>query len=234
MPSKIVQSRLQSIVDTLLAAHRGGADVSRASKGRERELFINMVLGNIISQPFRIGSGEIVDQSDNLSGQVDIAIEYANTLSFPSVYPHSERLYLAESICAVIEVKSDLSSQWLEARQKAEKIFALSRRVGAVAYTGSRPPDKIPVFVVGYDGWASPETARKKLNDCNQAGIVIGGILQLNPCFYVSQEPEYPHSFEDVRALFGFLLSIEQLTSGMMGSKPPFKGYVGGPAAVKS
>src|SRR5437762_632727 len=100
MPSKIVASRLSSIVATLMAAHRGSADISPVTKGRERELFINMTLGNIINQPFRIGSGEIVDHADNTSGHVDVVIEYANTLSFASVYPHSERLYLAESICA--------------------------------------------------------------------------------------------------------------------------------------
>ena len=226
MPSRIVLGRLKSIVETLLAAHRGGADVSPASKGREREVFINMVLGNIISQPFRIGSGEIVDQNDQLSGQVDIVIEYTNTLSFPSVYPHSERLYLAESICAVVEVKSNVAAQWAEARQKAEKINALSRKVGVTAYTGFRPPDKIPVFVVGYDGWVNATTARNNLDECNKTSTIVSGIFQLNPCLYVGKMPEYTHSFEDVRALFGFLLSIEQLTSSMLGSKPPFKGYV--------
>jgi hypothetical protein len=228
MVSKIVRDRIVSIIDVLRAAHAGSHDVASPSKGRERELFINMVLGNIISQPFRIGSGEIVDRNDNKSGQVDVVIEYANTLSFPSIYPHSERLYLAESICAVVEVKSNLASQWSEAVAKAQSIFGLDRKPGATVVVDRKPPPKkIPVFVVGYQGWANVDTARTNLEACNQEGVVVSGVLQLQPSYYVGAEPDYfAHSFGDERGLFGFLLSVEQLTSSMLGSKPPFMAYV--------
>jgi hypothetical protein len=225
MPSEIVGSRLRSILDVLNAGHRGGAGMANASIGRERELFINMVLGNIISQPFRIGSGEIVDRNDVLSGQTDIVIEYANTLSFPSIYPHSERLYLAESVCAVVEVKSNISVQWSEVVRKAGAVAGLVRHTGATFHQGSPPPEKIPVFAVGYAGWESAASARDNLNRANAAGHIISGVLQINPTFYVAHR-DYPHEFEDHRALFGFLMSIEQITSSMLGSKPPFFRYV--------
>jgi hypothetical protein len=226
MPSKIVRTRLEGMLDILRAAHQAGGGIANASIGRERELFIKNVLGNIISQPFRIGSGEIVDHDDNLAGQVDIVIEYANTLSFPIIEPNSERLYLAETVGAVVEVKSNLATQWQEVVSKAEAIAKLSRETGATEIVGRRPPPKaIPVFAVGYTGWKEPSTARQNLEELNKDGLKLCGILQISPCFYVTHA-DYPHGFDDYRALFGFLMSVEQITSSMIGSKPPFFKYV--------
>jgi hypothetical protein len=232
MPSEIVINRLNSILNMLTAARQGGADVSTPTMGRERELFINMVVSNIISVPFRIGSGDIVDRNNNLSRQADIVIEYSNTLSFPSVYPHSERLYLAESVCAVIEVKSTLSEQWRAVVKAATALHRLDREPGAVGYVGEEPPKKIPFFVVGYSGWQDSRTARSNLDEVNREAIrdaavpAISGILQIDPCFFVGAGRFQDHSFDGARGLFGLLLSIEQLTSAMLSSKPPFKGYV--------
>jgi len=228
MPSAIVANRLASIVNTLMAAHAGGADVSSASKGRDRELFLNLVLGNVISQPFRVGSGDIVDQSDNTSGQTDIVIEYANTLSFPSIYPHSERLYLAESVCAVVEIKSNVRDQAGGALAKAQKVHALNRNLGSVIQHGKHaPPEKIPLFVVGYRGWSNRQGVASQLATWNDKEVLVSGILQLDPCIYVSDENVFgKHSADGPAGLYGFLVSIEQLTSSMIGSKPPFLGYI--------
>jgi hypothetical protein len=68
MPSKIVQRRLESLCKALMAGHSGGIDVSTHSKGRDRELFINLVLSNIIGLPFRTGTGEIVDATLSAGG----------------------------------------------------------------------------------------------------------------------------------------------------------------------
>lgn len=153
MASKIVLARLESILQALKAGHAGGADVSSHSMGRDRELFINLVLSNIISVPFRLGTGDIVDRNDRISRQADIVIEYANTLSFPNIYPSSARLYLAESVCAVVEVKSTISVQWKDVLGAAESLRQLTRSTGAVRYVGDKPPEKIPLFAIGYTGW---------------------------------------------------------------------------------
>ena len=226
MASQRVQDRLKAIVTSLVTYHAGGRDLSSHLKGREREDFVKEVLENIISRPFRIGSGEIVDRNDVSSGHVDIVIEFANTLSF-ALRAGSERLYLAESICAVIETKSDLSSQWSEVQEKARKLFCLERQLGATGTIGRAPPRKIPMFVVGYQGWANAETAKLRLNEINAAEkeSLVSGILQLNPCYYVTTS-DYPHAYPDHRGLFGLFLSIEQLTSSLLSSKPFFKAYV--------
>jgi hypothetical protein len=227
MPSKIVRDRIQSILETLKAAHAGGADVSTPTMGRDRELFINMVLSNIISVPFRLGTGDIVDRNDKKSRQADIVIEYANTLSFPSIYPHSARLYLAESVCAVVEIKSTLSTQWPHIKDAAAALHELDREVGEIASVGPPPPSKIPLFVVGYTGWVEAKTALDNLEKINAHGhVLVSGILQIDPCFYVGAKPFSDHSFIGPEGLFGFLLSIEQLTSSVISTKPPFSGYI--------
>jgi hypothetical protein len=194
--------------------------------GSDRELFINLVLSNIISVPFRVGTGDIVDRWDRMSRQADVVLEYANTLSFPNIFPSSARLYLAESVCAVIEVKSTISVQWQRVVTSAQALYQLERSTGVIAYTGDEPPSKIPFFAVGYTGWKDQKAASDILEKLNRNGVVVSGVLQIDPCFYVGAGPFAPHSFEGPAGLFGFLLSIEHLTSTMVVSKPPFMGYI--------
>jgi hypothetical protein len=67
-----------------------------------------------IAPPFRFGSGDITDASGNRSGQLDVVIEYGNSITFPNILPKTPRLYLAEGVCAVVDVKSALSTHWNE------------------------------------------------------------------------------------------------------------------------
>ena len=87
-----------------------------------------------------------------MSPQCDIVIEYMNTLSFPNIFPSSARLYLAESVCAVIEVKSDISGKWKEALNTGRRLYGLVRPPGST-FSFDPPPEKIPFFAVGYKGW---------------------------------------------------------------------------------
>jgi hypothetical protein len=59
---------------------------------------------------YRFGTGVITDVGGNLTGQVDIVMEFPLTASFP-MPAGKQRLYLAESVAAVIEVKSNLSQE---------------------------------------------------------------------------------------------------------------------------
>jgi hypothetical protein len=225
MPSHIMIRRLEALLGALNAGHSGGADVSSHSVGRDRELFINLVLSNIISVPFRIGTGDIVDAHDAMSPQCDIVIEYMNTLSFPNIFPSSARLYLAESVCAVIEVKSTISTQWPHVVPAAQTLHTLERDPGTTAVF-EPPPKKIPFFAVGYTGWKNMATAAQNLDTANKNGQIISGILHLNPCFYVGAGNFKSHSYEGPEGLYGFLLSIEELTSNIIGAKPYFSQYV--------
>jgi len=225
MPSKVLLGRLEALRRALIAGHAGGTDVSSHSMGKDRELFINLVLSNIISVPFRTGTSEIVDANDTMSAQCDIVIEYMNTLSFPNIFPSSARLYLAERVCAVIEVKSTISEQWKEVIGSAAKLRNLVRKPGVVAGF-EPPPPQIPLFAVGYKGWANSKTAHENMAATNNDGQTISGILQIDPCFFVGAGKFEDLSCNGAPGLYGFLLSIESLTSIVIASKPLFSRYM--------
>jgi hypothetical protein len=111
MPNAHLVERLTAVQDALLALHRGGGPLSSSSKGREREHFIGEFLRKVLPPVHRFGSGDIIDSAGQKSGQADIVVEHPLLPSLP--HPGGKvRMYLAESVAAVIEVKSDLSSQW--------------------------------------------------------------------------------------------------------------------------
>src|SRR5436190_15288572 len=175
MTNKHVLTRLEAIRHVLLSAHRGGAGLTSPMIGAERESFINLVLHNVVAPPFRLGTGEITDAQERSSGQVDIVIEYTNTMSFPLLQGNSARLYLAESVCCVIEVKSNVATQWQDVVSKAETISAMRRDI----YNGPEPPEIIPVFAVGFSGWTTSGTCADNLEKARQNAPGLSGILVL-------------------------------------------------------
>ena len=88
----------------------GSTGLPSAFKGSERENFSRDYLQQIFPAHRRFATGAVTDSIGNISGQVDIAIEYGHLPSFP-MPKTNQRLILAESVAFVIEVKSDLSSQ---------------------------------------------------------------------------------------------------------------------------
>jgi len=205
-PNRHIMSRLEAIRMGLLNAYYGGCTMSAATKGTERELFVDSFLSEVFPPHFRFGSGDITDSEENKSGQLDIVMEYPNLYSFP-MGQASPRLYLAESVAAVIEVKSNLSAQWSEVEDTAKKTKLLKRRfedyrmreladrydaldtdeaklsaykLRETASCLNAPPEKIPMFVVGYTGWARSKTISKRL--CNSP---IDAVLQLDNQFFV-------------------------------------------------
>ncbi len=163
-----VVRRLTGIQKRLIASFEGCLE-SSASKGREREIFLNDYLKSIMPNTLRFGSGDITDVQGNTSGQVDVAVEYAYLPSFP-MEKDAPRLYLAEGIAAVIEIKSDLSCEWDEAKSKVERIKSL-RRFYSPKHPIS-PRTDIPCFLVGYKGWKKDETYKEKMEQAPYDGIL--------------------------------------------------------------
>ncbi len=150
-PNVHLANRLQAIQDTLVAQHRGGKGLPNATIGSERETFLREFLQKVFPAHRRFSSGAITDAAGRISGQVDIAIEYGAIPSFP-MPGTQERLLLAESVAMVIEVKSDLSSQWGEVRKTVAKIRPLQRALNVVLSVGAVPGPSIPCVAVGYTG----------------------------------------------------------------------------------
>ena len=152
MANQHIKDRLEGIQKMLMGAHQAGISMTSASKGNEREAFINAFLSEILPPQFRFVSGDITDQSGNRSGQLDVVIEFPFVPSIPIVVGKSPRLYLAEGVVAVIEVKSDISNQWDEVLTTANSLSRLERRYGTGISFGARAGKRIPLYAVGYIG----------------------------------------------------------------------------------
>jgi hypothetical protein len=181
MANQIVLDRLISIQRQLMAIHDGNAAMSASSRGTERETFIGGFLSKVLPPVFRFGSGDATDANGNRSGQLDVVIEYPFGPSLPAVGQDAIRLYLAETVAAVVEVKSDISGQWQEALATAQKLAKLSRRFRVTMSMGPPPTHAVPLFAVGYRGWKTIETLQEKL----QENPEVRGILVLQHQLFV-------------------------------------------------
>lgn len=181
MASEYLIQRLAGIQAQLIAAHAAGKSMSSSSKGREREAFINDFLKGVFPNSFRFGTGDATDATGNRSGQLDVVIEYPFGPSLPAVGSSEVRLYLAESVAAVIEVKSDLSLQWGEVEGTTKKLKALRREFGSTMSFGNPPGPQIPIIAVGYEGWKTRETLQEKLQNSP-----IDAALIINPGIFVA------------------------------------------------
>lgn len=237
-PNRHITARLDAMLGVLLEAHSGGRSMSAAAKGTEREVFINSFMSRVFPPHFRFGSGDITDSEERKSGQVDVVIEYPNLYSFPTLDPAS-RLYLAEGVAVALEIKSDLSKQWSEVETTARKTKSLKRRykdsrmreladrydaIGGgqsqvrayelrhAADQLTAPPEEIPLFVVGYSGWAKAETLQKRVNSSP-----VDAIIQLDRRFFVSREPELVIKDHGPMCLMMFL----EFVTSCLSTEPP-------------
>lgn len=207
--NKYILGRLQGIQLMLMAAHKGSAVASNNTKGKERESFINLFLSNILPPHFRFGCGEITDLSGNLSGQVDIVIEYPLLPSIQVPTSSAEtRLYLAEGVAAAIEVKSDLIDQWSQVKQTSEKVKQLRRRFSA---SRGLAPNRVPLFAVGYTGWKSQDAVWQHLQEGVVDGILIieDGLFVWNPT--ILPVTQLSGTVTGAWALWGLIIALHRL-----------------------
>ncbi len=163
MNHPIIESRMEAMQSVLMAVYRAGTKIPSNVAGREREVFVRTYLKEIFPSPLRFGSGVITDSDGNTSGQLDIVVERPFAPSFPMPLGE-ERLFLADNVGAVIEVKSDLSSQWSELNRTTEAVYGLKYQEVFTGVASGQSLKKIPVLAVGYRGYKSPEGIKNRLD----------------------------------------------------------------------
>jgi hypothetical protein len=169
-----IYDRLLGIQQMLVGVHQASDPLSSNSKGVEREAFINGFLREVLPSIYRFGTGDVVDLQGNKSGQLDVVVEYPFAPSLP-ITQSTPRLYLAEGVAAVIEVKSDVATQWKEVLYTAKKLEPIRQdQSGHRSTVGDVPPNQLPLFVVGYTGWKTLNTVTEHLADSpNMAAILV-------------------------------------------------------------
>jgi hypothetical protein len=214
MPNQYVIQRLAGIRNILNGVHQASAPMTNNTSGAEREAVIDNFLSAVFPNQFRFGTGDATDINGNRSGQLDVVIESSKSPSLPSIPASNSRLYLAESISAVIEVKSTISTQWNQAVHTANQLSPLTRNFGATMVIGAQPTPDIPLFVVGYTGWNQMQTLQNHIDDSPN----IDGILVINEGLFLSSNRFGGIQATGDWALWGLITCIHQAVSTLKAS----------------
>jgi hypothetical protein len=167
-----LRDRLAGIRQILIAHHAAGSLLPNASKGAEREALIREFLEKVFPFPYRFGSGAVIDSAGLVSGQLDVVVEWPFCASLPTL-GGSERLYLAESVAFVVEVKSDLMAQWPQVEASVAKLRPVMRRwrshltVDPELGISTNPASqsRIPCAVVGFSGYETSGALAQRLKN---------------------------------------------------------------------
>jgi hypothetical protein len=214
--------RLEGIRQALVAQSKSGGSLASASKGGEREAFIREFLTEVFPPHFRFGQGVVTDSSGERSGQIDVAVELPFFPSFP-VPPGEVRLYLAEGVAAVLEVKSDVAAQWSQVESTTRQIRKLSRKLGPSLFLGKHrnpPSSKIPIFAVGYTGYKSIDTVKRRLED-TKASERPNGVLVLEPGIFVGESFDATGPW----SLYALIASLINACTLLISTKPDLLAY---------
>lgn len=206
-----LEQRLAGIQQQLMGGYQSSGATSTAMRGSEREIFIDEFLSRIFPTPFRFGTGDVTDANGHKSGQLDVVVEYPFAPSIPPIGADS-RLYLAEAVAAVIEVKSDLASQWDEVTKTAQKLSQVSRNFStSIKMRGQHSArERLPLFAVGYHGWKKIETVRSHL------GNGVDGILIINEGLFAATSHYRDYTCTHIaRSLWGLVYCIHVETNSL-------------------
>jgi hypothetical protein len=108
--SDLFKTKLRRIQSNLMSGHDDSAGFASAISGAERETVYSSLLSSVLPQGHRAASGAIVDCSGSETGQIDLVVEGARSISFP-VASEKNRLFIAATVIAAFEIKSDLNAQ---------------------------------------------------------------------------------------------------------------------------
>jgi hypothetical protein len=86
--------RLAGIQKALIEVYESGAGLSTATRGQEREHFIDSFLSKVLPPVYRFGTGDAIDTFGAKSGQLDVVVEFTFFPSLPGLVG-KPRLYFA-------------------------------------------------------------------------------------------------------------------------------------------
>jgi hypothetical protein len=227
--NKYVLNRVEAIRQTMRTHRQAGAGLPSAVIGSERELFVTEFLSKVLPPTLRVGRGCVTDVAGKLTGQLEVVIEYPFVPSFP-MPSTSERLYLAESVALVIEVKSHLSNQWAEVRKTVSEVKPLRRELRQPElFALQNSPDsalvpdrsRVYCYAVGYEGHKRVQSLRELL-DKTPADEKPDGALVIDSGCYVGVVGEADKAW----GLYAFLTEMTTITNAVLGiANPVITGY---------
>jgi len=213
--------RLEGIRQTWVAQGRSGDLLADAAKGDEREIFIRDFLGTVFPPHFRFGQGQITDSNGERSGQIDIAVELPFFPSF-TASPSNARLYLAEGVAAVVEVKSNIAAQWPQVESTTTQVRKLSRKYRS-SFSRGHMSRRIPIYAVGYTGYRSVESAKRRFDETESCKCP-DGVLVLDQGIFVGENDIIARG---AWALFALIVLLNDACTRLVSTNPDLLAYAG-------
>lgn len=220
--NQLLLNRLEAIQQSLRAHHNGGKGMPSAMVGSERERLIGEYLSQVLPSIYRFGTGSITDSLGVVCGQIDTVMETPFGPSFP-MPSGKEKLYPAESVASVIEVKSNLCSQWDEIESVVSQVKKLRRYMGP----GKRhvipefePHFRIPCYAVGYTGHKTLRGLYRRLLSTTEDSRPNGVLVIDSGCFVGAKICAV-----GAWGLLGFASELLARAQTMVSAHPDFSGY---------
>ena len=229
---QVLRERVEGIQKILMAHHAAGVRLPTACKGSEREILVREFLAKVLPPPFRFGTGMVMDSEGRMSGQLDIVVEFPFLPSFPT--PGApERVYLADSVAFVVEVKSNLSTQWGQVEDKAAQMAPLRRNwtqhwhYGPRGYPESPGPkeSQIPFIAVGFEGFATANSLKRKIASIRSPSRVHGAAVVESGAYACTVQGTTPKA-EGVGGLFALCVDAAYLARNVIIAQPELSGYL--------
>lgn len=189
-----------------MATYDGGKGLPNNVIGAEREAFVAGLLSQVFPPTLRFVGGAVIDSvTGSRSGEIDVAVLPPTAPSFPMPAAGDKRLIFAENAAAVIEVKSNLSTQWSQVRSTTKQVRELKKHVRDLDDAGKCVVTNIPVYAVGYYGWKNVWKLKEKWEETPEDERPDAALMIYNPAF-VSQNLQA----EKDSALVAFIAHLEK------------------------
>ena len=147
------------------------------NKGANVEQIVRDFLREFLPPHNRIGHGEVIDNHDRVSRQIDIVVTnehhpFLNDLPYPSVF-------ICEGVACAGEVKSVLTSKDLEralVNAQTFKSLKIQMRTGATVYTNQEDLDRFvdsrPFFLFAFESQLAIGTVKQRIESWNTVNTV--------------------------------------------------------------
>jgi len=159
--NELFARKIENIYKNLMECYRDTEKYAPSIIGAEREIFNRELFQKILPSNYRVNAGTITDCMGKETGQIDAVIELPFSLSFP-ISSAENRLFLADTIGAAFEIKSNLNSKWDEAISKIKEIKKLNRyymKEGEMVLLDNL---KIPSYIIAFTGPKKVDTILEK------------------------------------------------------------------------
>ncbi len=227
--ANFLEDQMKNIQKILMNSYETGKNQPNSIKGMDREIFIGRFLRKILPKSVNISSGMIIDRDENVTGQLDLIIGHSNSFSIPNLISDN-RIYLSESVISMIEVKSNLQTQWKQMKNTIKKVKNLSAHFTRMRINGEDFFTRIPCYAVGYTGFSNILNLQEYLQKTDE-NERPDGVLIIDKSLYIGKKNNSnifcPNS-DSPRGLISFILAIWEDINNFNFNKPNIESYLSG------